>query len=141
MVALRRAGALLVVIVIVLGLGGALATAKKKHHKKKGRTWVSQVTLTHQTSTQFAGSVISGLGACAGSRVVTLTYTDPSTGQTSPLSVQRTDGAGRYEVTLTRNAFDGTYQVLVAERKIRARKAPQRCLDATSPAITVAAPL
>ena len=87
MAVLRRAGALLVVIVLVLGLGGALATAKKKHHKKKGRAWNSEVTLTHQASTQFGGVVSSGLGGCAASRVVTLTYTDPITGQTSPLSV------------------------------------------------------
>ena len=139
MVVSRRAGALLVVIVLVLELGGALATAKKKHHKKKGRAWNSQVTLTHQANTQFGGVVSSGLGGCAGSRVVTLTYTDPNTGQTSPLSVQRTDGAGDYDVTLTEDAFAGAYQVLVAERKIRARKAPQRCLAATSPTITVTA--
>jgi hypothetical protein len=139
MAVLRRAGALLVVIVLVLGLGGALATAKKKHHKKKGRAWNSEVTLTHQASTQFGGVVSSGLGGCAGSRVVTLTYTDPNTGQTSPLSVQRTDGAGHYAVTLTQDAFAGAYQVLVAERKIRARKAPQRCLAATSATITVTA--
>jgi hypothetical protein len=139
MVVLRRAGALLVVIVLVLGLGGALATAMKKHHKKKGRTWNSEVTLIHQASTQFGGVVTSGLGGCAGARVVTLTYTDPNTGQTSPLSVQRTDSAGHYDVRLTEDAFAGAYQVLVAERKIRARKAPQRCLAASSTTITVAA--
>jgi hypothetical protein len=136
MVSLRRAGALLLMIVLVLGLGGALAIAKKKHQKKKGHAWGSKVTLTHQTSTEFAGIVSSGLGACAASRVITLTYTDPNTGMVSPLSVQRTDGAGRYEVTLTKDAFPGTYQVLVAERMIRARKAPQRCLDAESATVT-----
>lgn len=138
MVATRRAGALVLVMVLVLGLGGAFATAKKKHHKKNGRTWGSKVTLTDQTSTQFAGVVTSGLGACVGSRVVTLSYTDPSTGMSSPLSVQRTDGAGRYEVTLTKDAFPGTYQVAVAEGKIRARKAPQRCLATESGTVTVA---
>jgi hypothetical protein len=137
MVVLRRAGALLVAIVLVLALGAVLATAKKKHQKKRGRAWGSKVALAHPASTEFAGVVTSGLDACAGSRVVTLTYTDPSTGQTSPLSVQRTDGAGRYRVILTEDAFAGTYQVLVAGRKIRARQAPQHCLDATSPTITV----
>jgi hypothetical protein len=92
MVSLRRAGALLLMIVLVPGLGGALAIAKK-NHQKKGHAWGSKVTLTHQTSTEFAGRVSSGLGACAASRVITLTYTDPNTGMVSPLSVQRTDGA------------------------------------------------
>jgi hypothetical protein len=41
-------------------------------------------------------------------------------------------------VTLTKDAFPGTYQVLVAERTIRARKAPQRCLDAESATVTFA---
>jgi hypothetical protein len=135
MASLRRAGALLLMIVLVPGLGGALAIAKK-NHQKKGHAWRSKVTLTHQTSTEFAGVVSSGLGACAASRVITLTYTDPNTGMVSPLSVQRTDGAGRYQVTLTKDAFPGTYQVLVAERMIRARKAPQRCLDAESATVT-----
>jgi hypothetical protein len=141
MVVTRRAGALLVVIVLVLGMGGALATAKKKHHKKKGRAWSSKVTLSHPGNTRFTGVVTSGLGGCAGSRVVTLTYTDPNTGQTSPLSVQRTDSAGRYAVTLTEDAFAGTYQALVSARRIRARKAPQRCLAATSATFTVTAAL
>jgi hypothetical protein len=136
MVALRRAGALLAVIVLAFGLSGAVAGGKKKH-KKKGQVWGSKVTLTHQASTQFAGVVSSKLGACAGSRVVTLTYTDPNTGQTSPLSVQRTDGSGHYLVTLTKDAFPGTYQAVVAFRKIRARKAPQRCLDTKSATIGV----
>jgi hypothetical protein len=136
MVALRRAGALVAVIVLAFGLSGTLAGAKKKH-KKKGKPWPSKVTLTHPTSTVFAGVVSSKLGACEGSRVVTLTYTDPNTGQTLPLSVQRTDGSGRYQVTLTKDAFPGTYQVLVALRKIRARKAPQRCLDTESATIAV----
>jgi hypothetical protein len=58
-------------------------------------------------------------------------------GQTLPLSVQRTDGSGRYQVTLTKDAFPGTYRVVVALRKIRARKAPQRCLDTQSSTIAV----
>ena len=134
----RRAGALLTVIVLVLGLGGAAASAKKKH-RKNGRAWASQVTLTHPSSTRFAGVVSSKLGACAGSRVVTLSYTDSNTGQTLPLSVQRTDGSGSYEMSLTKDAFAGTYQVRVDERKIRARKAKQTCGKAQSSTIEVAA--
>ena len=51
--------------------------------------------------------------------------------------MQRTDGAGRYEVTLTKDAFAGAYQVQVEFRQIRAMKAPQRCLDATSPTLGI----
>jgi hypothetical protein len=135
MVALRRAGALLLMIVLAVGSSGSVAGAKKKH--KKGRSWGSSVTLTQAASTQFAGAVSSKLGACAQSRVVTLTYTDPNTNQTLPLSVQRTDAAGGYQVTLTKDAFPGTYRVSVEERRITARKAPQRCLGAESGALVV----
>src|SRR5882757_8440942 len=127
----RCAGILLTVLVVALGLGGAAAGAKKKH-KKKGTAWDSHVTLTHPQTNQFAGEVSSKLGACEASRVVTLFYTDPNTGQTSPLSVQRTDGNGKYQVVLPRDAFFGSYQVQVALRKIRARKAPQTCKGAES---------
>jgi hypothetical protein len=132
----RRAGILLIVLVVALGLGCATAGAKKKH-KKKGTPWNSKVTLTHPQTNQFAGEVSSKLGACEASRVVTLFYTDPNTGQTSPLSVQRTDGKGRYQVVLPRDAFFGSYQVQVAQRKIRARKAPQTCKSAESTTIPV----
>jgi hypothetical protein len=135
----RRAGALLLVIVLVLGIG-AVAGAKKKHKKKHpGRAWGSQVTLSHPTSTEFVGAVSSNLAACASSRLVTLTYTDPNTNQTSPLSVQRTDGSGRYQVTLTKDAYAGSYQVLVDERRIRALKAKQSCNATRSQIIGVAA--
>jgi hypothetical protein len=97
----------------------------------------SEVTLSKVSTTQFKGVVGWKLGACHGSRVVTLFYTDPNSGQTQPLSVQRTDGNGGYQVTLTRPAFAGSYQVDVAERKIRAMKAPQTCQSATSHAVSV----
>lgn len=132
----RRAGILLTVLVVALGSGGAAAGAKKKH-KRKGKAWASQVTLTETSSTEFNGFVGSKLHACRSSRVVTLFYTDPNTGQTSPLSVQRTDGDGHYAVNLPTLAYPGTYQAQVAQRKIRAMKAPQKCRDATSSAITV----
>jgi hypothetical protein len=139
MVALRRAGALFAVIVLAFGLSGAVAGAKKHHkkHKKHGSAWASKVTLTHQTTTQFAGVVSSNLGACEGARVVTLTYTDPSTGQTSPLAVQRTDGSGRYEMTLANGAFAGTYQVQVWTQTVRARKANQTCQATQSSMVAV----
>jgi hypothetical protein len=132
----RRAGILLTVLVVALGLGGAAAGAKKKH-KKKGTAWASQVTLGHPATTQFNGAVDSKLDACRSSRVVTLFYTDPNNGLTSPLSVQRTDGRAKYQVVLPTDAFAGTYQVQVAQRKIRAHKAPQTCNAAESPAINV----
>src|SRR5882757_753944 len=132
----RCAGILLTVLVVALGLGGAAAGAKKKH-KKTGKAWDSGVTLTHPLTNQFAGEVSSKLGACEASRVVTLFYTDPDTGQTSPLSVQRADGNGRYQMVLTRDAFFGTYQAQVAQRKIRALKAPQTCRAADTRAVVL----
>jgi hypothetical protein len=121
---------------VAFGLGGASAGAKKKH-KKKGRAWASQVTLGHAAANQFNGAVGSKLDACRSSRVVTLFYTDPNNGLTSPLSVQRTDGKARYQVVLPKDAFAGTYHAEVAQRKIRARKRPQTCKAAKSPAISV----
>ncbi len=131
----RRAGILLVVAVLALGLGGAVAGAKKKH--RKGTTWTSKVTLTHPLANQFKGEVTSKLAGCESSRVVTLFYTDPDTNLTTLLSVQRTDGKGRYQVVLTKDAFFGTYQVQVAQRKIRAFKTKQTCKTAESPALVV----
>jgi len=132
---LRRAGILIVVALLVLGLAGTLAVAKKK--KKKIHHWPSQVTITHPTETQFAGVTSSKFKDCRKSRVIGLYYTDPNTGQTQPLSVQRTDGAGRYQVDLPKPAYTGNYQVQLIARKIRARKAPQICNGAQSPVITV----
>jgi hypothetical protein len=132
----RRAGIIVAVLVIALASGGAVAAAKKKH-KKKGTVWPSKVTLGHPTATQFTGAVDSKLDACRSSRVVTLFYTDPNTGMTSLLSVQRSDGKARYQVVLPKDAFAGTYQTQVAQRKIRAHKAPQTCKVAESPAITI----
>jgi hypothetical protein len=132
----RRAGILLTVLVLAIGLAGAVAGAKKKH-KRKGASWPSKVTLAHPSSTQFTGTVGSKLGACRDSRVVKLTYTDPNTGQTWPLSVQRTDGGGGYQVTLTTPAYAGTYQVLVDQRKIRAMKATQTCKATQSSVVPV----
>jgi hypothetical protein len=131
----RRAGILLVVLVVALGLGGAAAGAKKKH--KKGTRWGSQITLAKPSSTEFSGKVSSKLPACRSSRVVVLFYTDPTTQQTSPLSVQRTDGKGHYEVNLSTPAYAGEYQAEVLKRKIRAMKAPQTCRVAKSGAISV----
>jgi hypothetical protein len=132
----RRAGILLAVAVLALSLAGGVAGAKKKH-KKKGQSWASQVTLAHPSSTTFTGRVTSKFKACRGSRVVTLFYTDPNTGLTSPLSVQRTDGGGGYQVTLTTPAYAGTYQVQADKRKIRAMKAPQTCKSAESATVSV----
>ena len=131
----RRAGILLIVLAVALGLGGVSAGAKKK--KRKAKAWESKVTLTHTVANQFSGAVSSTLGACEGSRVVVLFYTDPNNGQTWPLSVQRTDGKGQYQAVLAKPAFPGQYQLEVFQRRIRAMKAPQRCKSAVSPAVTV----
>src|SRR4051794_15643419 len=104
----RRAGILMTVMAVALGLGGVAAGAKKKH--KKAHAWGSKVTITHPATNQFAGAVRSKLKGCRRDRVVTLTYTDPQNGRTSPLSVQRTDGKGRYQVVLPKDAFSGNYR-------------------------------
>jgi hypothetical protein len=127
---LRRAGVVLIVAVLALGLAGAIAGAKKKH-KKKGHTWGSKITLQHPGSTQFRGTVDSKFAACFKGRLVNLFYTDPS-GNTALLSVQRTDGKGRYEVNLTQAAYPGVYQAQAAHERLRAKKAPQTCKEASS---------
>jgi hypothetical protein len=131
MVVLRRAGVALIVAVLALGLGGAVAGAMKKH-KKKGHVWGSKITLAHPSATRFSGSVDSSLAACRKLRLVNVFYTDPSSGTTTLLSVQRTDGKGRYEVNLPQAAFPGVYQAQAVKQRIRARKAPQTCKAAVS---------
>jgi hypothetical protein len=128
---LRRAGVALLVVVLALGLGAAVAGAKKKH-KRKGHVWGSKVTLTHPSGTRFGGKVDSSLAACRKHRLVNVFYTDPGTGTTSLLSVQRTDGKGRYEVNLPKPAFAGAYQAQATKQRIRALKAPQTCKGAVS---------
>jgi hypothetical protein len=134
MVALRRAGVVVVVAVLALSLAGAAAGGKKKK-KRKGQVWGSQITLAHPSATQFTGRVSSNLSACHKQRLVNVFYTDTISGKTALLSVQRTDGEGRYAVNLTQPAFSGTYQAQAAHERIRARKAPQTCREATGNAI------
>jgi hypothetical protein len=128
---LRRAGVALIVAVLALGLGGAVAGAKKKH-KKKGHVWGSKITLAHPSPTTFSGKVDSSLTACRKHRLVNVFYTDPGSGTTTLLSVQRTDGKGRYEVNLPQAAFQGAYQAQEVKQRIRAQKAPQTCKGAVS---------
>ena len=130
MVVLRRAGVVLIVAVFALGLGGGLAGAKK--HKKKGHVWGSRITLAHPSPMRFTGRVHSKLAGCFKGRLVNVFYTDP-TGNSTMLSVQRTDGKGRYTVDLTQAAYPGVYQAQAAKERIRARKAPQTCRAAQSP--------
>jgi hypothetical protein len=130
MMVVRRAGVVLVVAVLALGLGGTVAGAKK--HKRKGHVWGSKITLAHPAPTQFNGKVDSTLEACRKHRLVNVFYTDPDSATTSLLSVQRTDGKGRYEVNLPQNAFRGAYQAQEVKQRIRARKAPQTCKGAVS---------
>ena len=127
---LRRAGVVLIVAVLGLGLGGGLAGAKKK--KKKGHVWGSRITLVHPSPTRFTGKVGSNLAGCFKGRLVNVYYTDPQ-GNNALLSVQRADGKGRYEVSLTQAAYPGVYQAQAAKERIRARKAPQTCRAADSP--------
>jgi hypothetical protein len=132
MAALRRAGLVSIVVMLALGLAGAVAGAKTKGH-----AWSSTIKLAHPSTMQFTGTVGSKLAACRKQRLVTLYYADPTTGQTQPLSVQRTDGKGRYEVDLTQPAYAGAYQAQVSKERIRALKAPQTCRGAQSGSIHV----
>jgi hypothetical protein len=128
---LRRVGVVLIVVVFALGLGGAIAGAKK-HKKGKGHYWGSKVTLQHSSATQFTGKVDSGLGACFKGRLVNLFFTD-STGNTTLVSIQRTDGKGRYAINLTQAGYPGVYQAQAPYERVRARKAGQNCRAADSP--------
>jgi hypothetical protein len=138
MVHLRRAAVLVVVAALVLAVGGSLAGAKKHKKKRKpeGR-WDSQISLSLTTPTHFEGTVSSKLDACRNQRYVILYYGDPSSGNVLPLSVQRTDSVGHYQVDLAKPAYPGSYAAQVAEQRIRANKAPQLCLYASSPSVTV----
>ena len=134
----RRAGILLLVLVLVLGTGAALAGAKKK--KKKHPSWGSQITLTHPSGTEFDGVVSSKFKPCRDSRLVTLFYSDPATGQTQPLSVQRTTSKGNYQVILPQQAYGGSYHAEVALSNARFKKVTNVCHSATSPSIDVQGP-
>ena len=123
-------------VVLALSLASTVAGAKK-HKKRKGKVWASEITLVHAVPTEFTGRVTSNLGACGSQRLVTLFYTDPQTGQTQPISVQRTGGDGRYQVTLPAPAYAGTYLAQVSQQRIRARKAPQTCRFAQSASVRV----
>ncbi len=125
------------ILMLALALGSPLAGAKKKRKKRHGQSWDSSVTLTRAADQQFAGVVGSKLDACRASRVVTLYYTDPSTGQTQPLSVQRTDGLGHYQVDLPTPPYAGGYQAIVDEQQVRAMKATQTCKGAASSVLPV----
>jgi hypothetical protein len=127
---LRRAGVLLVVAVLAVGLGGSLAGAKR--HKRKAHSWGSKISLQHPSANRFKGTVHSGLAACFEGRLVNLFYTDPS-GNKAILSVQRTNGKGRWTVDLTQPAYPGVYQAQAAKERTRAHKAPQKCRAARSP--------
>jgi len=127
---------LLLVVALALALGAGMAGAKKKK-KHKAKKWDSTVTLTRTTDLQFTGTVGSKLAACRGERVVTLYYTDPNTGDTRPLSVQRTDDAGHYQVDLPTQAYAGGYMAIVDARQVRANKAKQTCNGVTSVSLTV----
>jgi hypothetical protein len=121
----------LIVAALAVGPGGALAGGKKKQ-RKRPHVWGSKVTLTQSTPTRFTGRVRSSLDACVKSRLVTVFYTDPSSGTTALLSVQRTDGKGRYRIDLTHTAFAGAYQAQAAKQRTRARKRKQTCRVADS---------
>src|SRR4051794_29753552 len=126
MVLCRRAGILAVAIALSIGLLATPGTAKKRQ-KPKGKLWASTVTLHHPSPTQFSGNVGSKLAACRKARLVAVYYTDPTTGWTQPLSVQRAEGDGQYQVSLVAPAYSGSYQAIIIEQRLRANHAPQTC--------------
>jgi len=105
--------------------------------KRKTRGWSSKVTLTHPAPTLFTGRVSSRLAACRAARLVNLYYTDPGTGETSLLSVQRTNKKGSYRVDLVSPAYAGSYQAIVIGERIKALQRPQKCRGAKGGRLTV----
>jgi hypothetical protein len=81
--------------------------------------------------------VSSKLAACRAARLVNLYYTDPGTGDTSLLSVQRTNKKARYRVDLASPAFPGSYQAIVIGERIKALQRPQKCRGDKGPRLTV----
>src|SRR5262245_38970141 len=130
---LKRAGVLLVALALMAALLGAQAGAMMRHEKRHG--WATRVTLAHPSDTQFTGTVSSRLRACHKQRLVTVFYTDPFTGQTQPVSVQRTKKSGRYRVYLTHPAYGGTYR---AQASKVSKRGTQLCRAGRSPPLTVA---
>jgi hypothetical protein len=99
-------------LALVLGLSWASVGAAKKH-----RGFKTKVTLSHPSDSQFAGRVSSKLKGCRKQRLVNLYYTDPATGQTQPLAVDRTNKSGRYQMDLSKAAFGGSYYAQVPKVK------------------------
>ena len=118
MVGLRRTTVALLVAALAFCVCGGLAAGKKRH--KRG--YATRVTLAHPAENQFSGTVSSKLKGCRNQRLVTVYYTDPFTGQTQPISVQRTDKSGRYHVDLTHPAYGGNYQAKAPKVSKRGRR-------------------
>ena len=129
----RRAGILLV----ACALATMLAIPATNAAKRKVRGWASKVTLTHPAPTQFVGRVSSKLRACRAGRLVSVHYTDPGTGDTSLLSVQRTGKKARYTVDLASPAYAGRYQAVIDRARVRALQRPQKCRGDQTPLLTV----
>jgi hypothetical protein len=136
---LRRTALLLLVVALTLALGVSLAGAKKKKKHTFGKTtsWDSGITLSLTTPTHFDGAVTSPLDLCRNQRYVIIYYKDPFTDTVAPLSVQRTDAAGRYQVDLVKPAFAGEYSAQVSEERVQVNDAPQICNFASSGSVTV----
>ena len=132
----RRAGILAVAIALAMGLVVAPGSAKKRH-KPTGTRWASSVTLGHPSPTEFSGHVGSKLAACRRARLVAVYYTDPTTGWTQPLSVQRAARDGRYQVSLAAPAYAGSYQAVIVKQRI---SGPQTCKQARSSPVNVQPP-
>ena len=109
----------LLALALVLSLCWASAGAAKRH-----RGFKTRVTLSHPSDTQFTGRVSSKLKACRKQRLVNLFYTDPTTGQTQPLAVDRTNKKGRFRMDLSKSAFGGSYYAQAPKVK---KGGVQRC--------------
>jgi hypothetical protein len=122
---MRRRRAWILPVACALAVTFGIPASNPANGKTRG--WASKVTLRHPTPALFVGKVSSKLAACRTARLVNLYYTDPGTGDTSLLSVQRTNKKARYRVDLVSPAYAGGYQAIVAATRVRALQRPQKC--------------
>lgn len=121
---------------LVLGLALVLSVcwAPAAASKKKHRGIKTSVTLKHPSDSEFTGSVKSRLSGCRKQRLVNLNYTDPTTGQTQPLAVDRTNKKGKFRMDLSKAAFGGTYRAQAPKVK---KRGTQLCRAGKSKGIVV----
>jgi hypothetical protein len=116
-------------LALALSLCWATVGAAKKHRGIK-----TSVTLKHPSDTQFSGSVKSRLSGCRKQRLVNLYYIDPTTGQTQPLAVDRTNKKGKYRMDLSKSPFGGKYYAQAPKVK---KRGVQQCRAGKSKKVVI----